>query len=261
MGIRFLCPNGHRLNVKAFLAGKRGVCPHCAAKMMIPLESQLEPRSKSSSVKSQPVESGGAATAARTSVSDRTAPASSVNKTSSEQPTAAPATKDPIKESPDMVWYVRPKGGGQYGPARGEVMNRWITEGRVAADSLIWREGWDDWQVASETLPQLASSDSPRSSTDSPRPSTGPQPAKTASARPKAKAVKAKDPVVPEAPVAKATPSADGEKPVPAATTTGRRRKRRKANPKAITAVIVLSLVSIGLLVALVIVLMQRGSA
>ena len=153
-----------------------------------------------------------------------------------------------------MVWYVRPKGGGQYGPARGEVMNRWITEGRVAADSLIWREGWDDWQVASETLPQLASSDSPR-------PSTGPQPAKTASARPKAKAVKAKDPVVPEAPVAKATPSADGEKPVPAATTTGRRRKRRKANPKAITAVIVLSLVSIGLLVALVIVLMQRGSA
>ena len=39
MGIRFYCPNGHRLNVKAFLAGKRGICPHCGAKVQIPTES------------------------------------------------------------------------------------------------------------------------------------------------------------------------------------------------------------------------------
>ena len=39
MGIRFLCPNGHRLNVKSFLAGKRGICPHCNAKFEIPFES------------------------------------------------------------------------------------------------------------------------------------------------------------------------------------------------------------------------------
>src|SRR6476620_884151 len=36
MGIRFLCPNGHRLNVKTFLAGKRGVCPQCGASFVIP---------------------------------------------------------------------------------------------------------------------------------------------------------------------------------------------------------------------------------
>lgn len=36
MGIRFLCPNGHKLNVKTFLAGKRGVCPRCGAKFDIP---------------------------------------------------------------------------------------------------------------------------------------------------------------------------------------------------------------------------------
>lgn len=36
MGIRFLCPNGHRLNVKAELAGKRGSCPECGAKLTIP---------------------------------------------------------------------------------------------------------------------------------------------------------------------------------------------------------------------------------
>ena len=39
MGIRFYCPNGHKLNVKSFLAGKRGICPHCGSKVDIPLES------------------------------------------------------------------------------------------------------------------------------------------------------------------------------------------------------------------------------
>jgi hypothetical protein len=37
MGIRFSCPNGHKLNVKNFLAGKRGVCPQCGAKFIIPM--------------------------------------------------------------------------------------------------------------------------------------------------------------------------------------------------------------------------------
>lgn len=39
MGIRFSCPNGHRLNVKAFLAGRRGICPYCGVKFTIPSES------------------------------------------------------------------------------------------------------------------------------------------------------------------------------------------------------------------------------
>ena len=37
MGIRLTCPNGHKLNVKTFLAGKRGVCPQCGAKFAIPM--------------------------------------------------------------------------------------------------------------------------------------------------------------------------------------------------------------------------------
>ena len=36
MGIRFSCPNGHKLNVKTFLAGKRGVCPQCGAIFVVP---------------------------------------------------------------------------------------------------------------------------------------------------------------------------------------------------------------------------------
>ncbi len=39
MGIRFYCPNGHKLNVKEFQAGRKGICPFCGVKMRIPLES------------------------------------------------------------------------------------------------------------------------------------------------------------------------------------------------------------------------------
>jgi hypothetical protein len=43
MGIRFNCPNGHKLNVKEFLAGKRGVCPQCGAKFIIPTPAEGVP--------------------------------------------------------------------------------------------------------------------------------------------------------------------------------------------------------------------------
>ena len=39
MGIRFYCPNGHKLNVKEFQAGRRGICPYCGTKFLIPSQS------------------------------------------------------------------------------------------------------------------------------------------------------------------------------------------------------------------------------
>ena len=42
MGIRFFCPNGHKLNVKSELAGKIGICPKCQARMEIPTTSVWE---------------------------------------------------------------------------------------------------------------------------------------------------------------------------------------------------------------------------
>ncbi len=39
MGIRFYCPNGCKLHVKAFQAGMRGICPHCGCSVDIPLQS------------------------------------------------------------------------------------------------------------------------------------------------------------------------------------------------------------------------------
>jgi hypothetical protein len=56
-----------------------------------------------------------------------------------------------------MIWYVRPPSGGQFGPATGDLMRTWLTEGRVSADSLVWREGWRDWQEAGTVFSKLRS--------------------------------------------------------------------------------------------------------
>ncbi len=66
------------------------------------------------------------------------------------------ALADPIAEAPNAVWYVRPAAGGQFGPAGGEVMRQWIAQRRVGSDSLVWREGWPEWQRAAATFPSLA---------------------------------------------------------------------------------------------------------
>ena len=68
---------------------------------------------------------------------------------------------DPLA-TPDAVWYVRPPSGGQYGPARSEVMRKWLDEGRVSADSLVWREGWEQWQKAGPVFPELDDSGPPK---------------------------------------------------------------------------------------------------
>jgi hypothetical protein len=72
---------------------------------------------------------------------------------------AAPsdAFVDPIAESPAARWYVQSVSGGRYGPAPGDMMRAWLAEGRVSPDSLVWREGWPQWQSAGIVFPQLNS--------------------------------------------------------------------------------------------------------
>ncbi|MEX0818235.1 MAG: DUF4339 domain-containing protein [Pirellulaceae bacterium] len=159
MGIRFYCPDcGRRLNIKAFLAGKRGICPHCDSRVLIPMESQLP----ADAPKVRPTSSEAASREAAAVVTGATAQSagSDVQQPASGSSTAA-ISLDPIAESPDSVWYVRPAAGGQYGPARGDVMRRWLSEGRVSADSMVWREGWEDWKLAGPMFPSLESVPSP----------------------------------------------------------------------------------------------------
>jgi len=162
MGIKFHCPNGHKLNVKSFLAGKKGVCPKCGTKVRIPttsepglVDSDLEEETDASH--SGPAKSNGSGVVAAPVMTAKAPAAPAVSVAPAEQATEDAAADDPIAESPTAIWYVRPPTGGQYGPARGEIMRKWISEGRVSSDSLVWREGWTDWQAAGKLFPALLS--------------------------------------------------------------------------------------------------------
>lgn len=269
MGIKFHCPNGHKLNVKSFLAGKKGVCPECGVKIVIPETSEPKRKRKQgvgrdgqplADTTTLPNESMATAAPATIAVAPMAAvmntmpgaaaPVSAVSPVAipgmlptMKSPTpgsfpspapvptgfpspvpvpgsfpgipnaapmpspmpmmtapqglampaspmagaaaapfqtivpqaiapqvpfagaaAAPAAAtvaDPITENPNATWYVRPPSGGQYGPARGDVMRKWIGEGRVSADSLVWREGWTDWLAANVIFPSLKGAPAP----------------------------------------------------------------------------------------------------
>ncbi len=72
-------------------------------------------------------------------------------------PSPAQASTDPITDAPHAIWYVQPPSGGQYGPASGDIMRTWITEGRITRDSLVSREGWAEWKLAGPLFPGLLS--------------------------------------------------------------------------------------------------------
>ena len=63
-----------------------------------------------------------------------------------------------LDEEPEATWYVRPPSGGQYGPASTVELQEWITQGRVAASALLWRDGWPQWRDASDALPEMSAS-------------------------------------------------------------------------------------------------------
>ncbi len=144
MGIRFFCPNGHRLNVKDFQAGQTGICPFCGVKMPIPLESTRRSSKQRLSLRQEGDAVGNVTS--QTIVRQPTKPS----------PLKQAISPDPLAEAGEVVWYVHPPSGGQFGPAAADVMRAWIAEGRIGVDSLVWHEGWRDWQIAGNVFPQLS---------------------------------------------------------------------------------------------------------
>jgi len=209
MGIRFFCEHCDRkLNIKSFLAGKKGICPHCSGKIIIPLESQIPSKGGEKDAEDDAVVTflennakGGATTefadlggdpkeAVATPIATVLTKAKPIADAlpSGGMPAETPAANDPFDEDPDAVWYVRPPTGGQYGPADGEVMRKWVSEGRVSADSLVWRDGWPDWRNANEEIPALGGKPTPpatgmvaRPKTSNPTTSVNSEPSKTTS--------------------------------------------------------------------------------
>jgi len=265
MGIRFYCPNGCKLHVKAFQAGRRGICPHCGTGVDIPLKStrpaskekrrrkgarggvrgaesvnepdrgggRLPPGSdeetellpagplevsgrgggpaalpgrpplltvpagtevsaaapappRSDIPPPLPAMTGSSAEGAMgtepfPSVPNRSPPGAGAPSVPADAPGALPEARvppvgeasgagmdpltaagaslnepDALRDAPDVIWYIRPPSGGQYGPASRDVMRAWLAEGRITPDSLVWREGWRDWKEAIQVFPDGA---------------------------------------------------------------------------------------------------------
>src|SRR5436305_5293151 len=100
MGIKFHCPNGHKLNVKAFLAGKKGVCPKCGTKVRIPtvsepglVDSDLEETDASHSA---PAKSNGSGAVAASVMAPKAPAAPAVSVAPAAHATDAIAPGDPI---------------------------------------------------------------------------------------------------------------------------------------------------------------------
>lgn len=68
----------------------------------------------------------------------------------------------------NVQWYVRPPSGGQFGPAATSLLATWIDENRITADSYLWREGMEQWQLASELLPEVFPTTAPSSPAPTP---------------------------------------------------------------------------------------------
>jgi len=167
MGIRFLCQHcGFKLNVKQSLAGKRGICPSCQGKIEIPADESTGALATGGAMQPDSAEAGssgstGGESATSADDSSLTPEAGIFAEPLAEvapaviAPTAV-AMADPIAENPALQWYVGVAGSSTpYGPAKGDIFRGWITEGRVAPDSLVWREDWTDWRRADEVLPQM----------------------------------------------------------------------------------------------------------
>jgi hypothetical protein len=140
MGVRFECPQGHKLHVKAHLAGQRGICPECGMRFIVPAfsggrvaEAGGETPSTTGGFVSVAVESNATFNAGLNA-----------------------ATGADVEDGDESIaWHVRPVTGGQYGPVDAATFAQWISEGRVTADGWVWRTGWKDWKPGSEALKQF----------------------------------------------------------------------------------------------------------
>jgi len=166
MGIRFACHVCQKpLNIKADLAGKRGVCPQCCVRFRIPSSDtafsipidegnretvdEMEFDDDGESVVSPPhsSEPAGGSVAANVALRDAVT-----------KPSMGEKARPSLLDDPSATWYVRPPSGGQYGPATGEMLRSWISEARVTPTSLVWRDGWAQWRSASDALVEFGGS-------------------------------------------------------------------------------------------------------
>ena len=165
MGIRFYCPNGHKLNVKEKLAGKRGICPHCQVRLLIPHKSTRS-SSREERAKQDKLVAGAGGNpnnfdvfadnpSAKIALFDhftKTPPDAGQSPTKSTVAASVPAS---AFDDPDVIWYVQFPDGQRFGPATLPIIQAWVKERRISPTMLVWREGWPDWLEAGLVFPEI----------------------------------------------------------------------------------------------------------
>ena len=262
MGIRFRCHQcGHELHVKDFQGGKRSKCPECETKFRIPLESAERSLPLDSSLSDDSVprsssagSSSGAAMGTLAANSTIAKPSSresdpetdsqndapeEIDSVASKSAFVQPTQPQAIREAPGATWYVRPPAGGQYGPAPADIFCEWLIEHRVTRDSLVWRDGWPQWLIAGDVFTDYFGPTIPQS---------------IAPAAPIAAPLAAPD----VAPFAAQTSAPEFVAPTTLSDRALAARKRQRKKNYMIM-IGILTAISVGLVIALVVVLMQNS--
>ncbi|MCL2623285.1 MAG: DUF4339 domain-containing protein [Planctomycetaceae bacterium] len=142
MGIRFYCPNGHKLNVKERLVGKRGICPHCGVALLIPHKS-----TRLSSRDERKLTGGVGGNPNDFDVFEDNQEATNGGHGVADLPSAI--------DDPNVVWYVQLPDGQRFGPATLPILQTWVKERRISPTMLVWREDWQDWLEARQVFPEI----------------------------------------------------------------------------------------------------------
>jgi DNA-directed RNA polymerase subunit RPC12/RpoP len=175
MGVRFACHAcGKQLNIKQELAGKRGRCPACGLRFRIPQQDQefSLPLETSEGESDEPLRAfgepdnlllGNVNPVQKPIAQGTDSSTPSTGNPSTNRSSAGPVDSTAFDPFLDQAarWYVRPPGGGRYGPADGDTIRLWIREGRVTANTLLWRDGWAEWRELGEFLPDAFGSSAP----------------------------------------------------------------------------------------------------
>jgi len=194
MGIKFHCPNGHKMHVKSFLAGKKGICPKCGVRIEIPLVSDADVPQASARAPDA-LEPDTAITAPAPIEAKRSRPpafgldlsglaaAPSAAKRQgiagqSETPEAPLELEEELDlDSPDDLsilspepppsapllpaaksgapWYASLAGGTTVGPMSAGAVLQGLKQGQFSTNSLVWRDGWSQWQPLGSVLSQM----------------------------------------------------------------------------------------------------------
>jgi hypothetical protein len=66
------------------------------------------------------------------------------------------------------AWYLNDGGPNQLGPLSDDEVKQWIRSGRITPESLVWREGWNEWRPAADVFSELQRSSGRAKSVGSP---------------------------------------------------------------------------------------------